>query len=125
ELDFFSIGSNDLLQYLMAADRNNASVKQSYNPYSQAFIKSLSQTVEAAKNNNISLSLCGEIGSDPDFLPILIGLGLRKISIAPSQVLKIKRLLSKLTIEKCEKLVRKIKTIKSEKEIKTIVEIGE
>lgn len=84
--DFGSIGTNDLIQYLFAIDRNNERVAGDYNPDKPMFWKLLGQIADAAGKHDKLLSLCGEIGGQPQFLPKIIDLGIRSISVSPRQV---------------------------------------
>ena len=80
EVDFFSLGTNDLVQYLLAVDRINNQIAYLYEPHHPAVIRALSHVFEVSKQKNIEITLCGEIAGDPHFLPLLIGLGLNKFS---------------------------------------------
>ena len=80
EADFFSIGSNDLLQYFMAADRGNPAVAALYNPLHPPFLRFLKSIIDAARANGKWIGLCGEMGGDLRCLPLLAGLGLDEIS---------------------------------------------
>lgn len=82
-VDFFAIGTNDLIQYSLAADRNNKSVSELYSPLHPAILRMLRFVVASADAAGKPVSLCGEMGGDPTLLPILIGLGLRRISASP------------------------------------------
>ncbi len=105
ELDFFSIGSNDLLQYFMAVDRANASVAGLYNPLQPAFLRLLKQIVDGAHARKKWIGLCGEMAGQTRFLPLLVGLGLDEISVAAPDIAAVKYELSRLTVDDCRRLL--------------------
>lgn len=85
EIDFFSIGSNDLTQYLLAVDRDNAKVTRHYNSLNPAFLRGLDHVVREVHRHGKWIGLCGELGAKGSVLPLLVGLGLDEISMsAPS-----------------------------------------
>jgi phosphoenolpyruvate-protein phosphotransferase (PTS system enzyme I) len=88
--DFFSLGTNDLVQYTLAVDRNNDKVAQYYIQYHPAVICLIKQTVQSAKQAGIPISICGEMASDLMFVPLLIGLGIEELSINPSKTAEVK-----------------------------------
>jgi len=89
-LDFVSIGTNDLTQYTLAADRTNPHLAKQYPALSPAVIHLIALTISQCKHANVSVSLCGELGSDPQVLPLLVGLGLDELSINPANLLDVK-----------------------------------
>lgn len=91
KIDFLSIGTNDLVQYLMAADRNNEAIGDLYSPLHPAVLKLLIQVIETAQTNATPVSVCGEIAGDPHFVPILLALGLTELSLHPSTLLEVRR----------------------------------
>ena len=108
ELDFFSIGSNDLLQYCMAADRMSARLGALTNPLQPAFIRLLKLAAEEAREQSKEISLCGEIGGQARFLPLLVGLGLNKISAAAPAIAGLKAELSRLNQDRCRQLIEQV-----------------
>jgi phosphoenolpyruvate-protein phosphotransferase (PTS system enzyme I) len=95
--DFFSIGTNDLVQYVVAVDRTNQKVQELYEPAHPAVFRLLLKTIEAARRNKIPVSICGELSGDPMFTLPLIGLGMRDLSMAPSLIPRIKRFVRSIT----------------------------
>ena len=105
EADFFSIGTNDLMQYLLAIDRTNERVAHLYRPLHPAVLRVLKLIVDAAKEANIDVSICGEMAGDIDFTPILLGLGVSVLSMNMGSIPKIKRLVRELHQSECEALL--------------------
>jgi phosphotransferase system enzyme I (PtsI) len=88
--DLYSIGSNDLVQYVMAASRDNPHVAPLYNPGNPAIQALIRQVVAVAAKRGVEISLCGDMASDPAYLPALLSLGLRRLSVAPAQLGSVK-----------------------------------
>ncbi len=86
EVDFLSIGTNDLTQYCLAVDRTNEQVSPLYDPYHPAIIRLLKQIVDAGRSRNIEVCICGEIAGDPEYFPILLGLGVTELSMNPHSI---------------------------------------
>jgi len=107
EVDFASIGSNDLCQYLCAADRVNVSVENYYQSYHPAMFALIKKIVAAFDDAGKPVSLCGEIGGDPGACALLIGLGLRKLSMGAASVAAVKRAVALLTIKKAKETADK------------------
>ena len=106
--DFFSIGTNDLTQYVLAADRNNQKFGDDYNYFHRAVVLLIKNVIDAAKKNNIPVSICGEMASDPNAIPILLGLGIRMISVNIDKLLTIKKLISKYSVSDQVKQLKKV-----------------
>jgi len=98
--DFFSIGSNDLTQYIMAAERGNSSLINFSDPLNPAVLRSIHMAIQEAHKNGIEISVCGEIGSDPHGIAVLIGMGIDKISLNSGKIPEIKALIRKLDKKK-------------------------
>lgn len=103
-VDFFAIGTNDLIQYALAVDRNNEHVADLYQPLHPAILRMLRQVLAAAAAAGIEVELCGEMGGDVRLAPLLVGLGLRRLSMAPRQVPAVKTLIRSLTLAEMEQL---------------------
>ncbi len=102
--NFFSIGSNDLIQYTLAADRTNDRVSHLYEPTHPAIIRLIKITVDAARKHGIWASVCGEIAGDPVLAPLLIGLGVDKLSAAPTLVAPVKYMVRRLKLSEAQAL---------------------
>ncbi|WP_028773864.1 phosphoenolpyruvate--protein phosphotransferase [Shewanella waksmanii] len=105
-IDFISIGSNDLTQYTMAADRGNPSFMADYPSLSPAVIKLIAMAINQAKAADVHTSVCGEIASYPPALACLVGLGVDELSVNPSALLETKQNLNKLSLNQCQKLAQ-------------------
>jgi phosphotransferase system enzyme I (PtsI) len=101
---FFSIGSNDLIQYTLAADRTNEKVSYLYEPTHPAIIRLIKMTVAAAHRHGIWVGVCGEIAGDPTLVPLLIGLGVDEFSTAPARVAQIKYMIRRLKLTEVREL---------------------
>lgn len=108
QADFFSIGSNDLTQYLLAVDRNNPKVARYYHYAHPALWLLLRQIVEQVHQSGRWVGLCGELAAEPRFLPLMLGLGLDEISVSPSRIGECKTQLSRLNAGSCQQLLTRI-----------------
>jgi phosphotransferase system enzyme I (PtsI) len=88
--DFLSIGSNDLIQYVMAASRDEPAVANLYRPHDPAVLELIRRVVEVASGQGREVSLCGEMAADPALVPLLLGAGLRRLSVAPAAIGRVK-----------------------------------
>jgi len=104
EVDFFSIGTNDLVQYTLAVDRMNEKVAYLYDYFNPAILRLVKYTIEAAHNEGKWVGMCGDMAGDQIALPLLIGLGLDELSMDVSSILRIKRLIANLNFNSCKQL---------------------
>ena len=113
EVDFFSIGTNDLIQYTLAIDRVNVHVSYLYNPLHPAVIRMIKTIVEAAHINGIEVAICGEMAGEPLYLPLLLGLGINQLSMNPLCILRIKKMLSAITCSAAQEIVKALDQFKT------------
>ncbi len=104
EVDFFSIGSNDLIQYTMAVDRVNEKVASLYEPTHPAILRLIRAVVEAAHNNGIWVGVCGEMAGEPIFTPLLLGMGIDELSAASSSLPRVKEVIRRLKLSEAQEL---------------------
>jgi phosphotransferase system enzyme I (PtsI) len=121
EVDFFSIGTNDLVQYTLAVDRTNERVANLYTPTHPAVIRLIRDVIRAARRHRTPVSCCGEAASEPDFALLLMGLGLRTLSVTASSIPHLKRLIRSVSIAQCERIARQALSFDSEAQIATFL----
>ena len=118
EVDFFSVGTNDLVQYLLAVDRINNQIAYLYEPHHPAVIRSLKHIFDVSKEKKIEVTLCGEIAGDPHFLPLLIGLGLNILSATGTLLPELKFFGRRFSSQEAQNLMKQIEPMKRPSEIK-------
>ena len=104
KVDFFSLGTNDLVQYTLAIDRNNEHVARLYEPTHPAVLRLIADTARAAERNGIWTGICGEMASDLRYIPILIGLGVEELSMSPIAIGHARRLIRKISMSDAERI---------------------
>ncbi len=104
EVDFFSLGTNDLIQYTLAVDRVNEKVAHLYQPLHPTILRLIDNVIKAAHRENIWVGACGEMASDPLGMAVLLGLGVDELSVAPTSILEIKKVIRNLSWEETQKL---------------------
>jgi phosphotransferase system enzyme I (PtsI) len=104
EVKFFSIGSNDLIQYTMAVDRVNEKVANLYEPTHPAILRLIRACVEAAHNNGIWVGICGEMAGEPLYAPLLVGMGLDELSVAAASLPRVKEVIRRLKLTEAQEL---------------------
>ena len=117
DVDFFSIGTNDLIQYTLAVDRGNELVSTLYSSADPAVLRLIRTVIQDAHKAQIDLSICGEMASEPEYITLLLGMGVRTISLTPPMIPEIKQIIRSVTIEDCNNVVRKILGMNSERQI--------
>ncbi|HEY4731120.1 MAG TPA: phosphoenolpyruvate--protein phosphotransferase [Myxococcales bacterium] len=121
ELDFLSLGTNDLVQYVLAADREDESTAPYYQPLHPAVLRLIESVVEAARSAGRELSICGEMAGDPLHTALLLGLGLRELSVAPGQMLEVKNAIRRTRLEDARQLARIALELGSASEIEALL----
>lgn len=117
EVDFFSIGTNDLIQYTNAVDRNNERVASLYSPASPAVLRLIRMVIETGKATGTPVSICGEMSSDPLYIILLLGLGIEHISVIYQSIPEIKKIIRSVTITKAERLVDIIYSVQNRDDV--------
>lgn len=117
EVDFFSIGTNDLVQYVLAVDRMNEQIAHMYHPYHPAVLRMIRMTVEAARSAGIDVSVCGEMAADERSLPLWLDLGIRSLSMSPQALLKVKHRTLNTTAEEARQVAAACYTMRTSHEI--------
>ena len=118
ECDFFSIGTNDLIQYTVAVERGNEKVANLYTHFHPAVIKLIKSAIDGAHKNNILCGMCGEAAGDPSFIPLLVGLGLDELSMNANKILQARKLIRELNFNDCQKLADEVLKLNSSEGIK-------
>ncbi|GMU38062.1 MAG: phosphoenolpyruvate--protein phosphotransferase [Phycisphaerae bacterium] len=117
EVDFISIGTNDLLQYLVAVDRGNEEVSRFYDPSHPALLRTLADVVSACTKAGRDCSLCGEMAGSPLYALFLLGIGLRSFSMAPANIPEIKKLIRLATVAQARRVARRALTFETERQV--------
>jgi phosphotransferase system enzyme I (PtsI) len=116
-VDFFSIGTNDLIQYTIAVDRVNERIAHLYEPSHPAVLRLINMVGEAAHKHDIWFGICGEMAADIELTPLLLGLGVDELSVSPSLVPRVKSAIRGLAREECRALVKEVLELDTPSEI--------
>ncbi len=117
EVDFFSIGTNDLIQYGLAIDRGNKQVAHMYQPLDPAVIRMIKHTADVARANRIPVHMCGEMAGRPLHAPLLLGLGLNELSMNPQAIPLVKRMIRSISLAESKKMVKKVLSLRTAREV--------
>jgi phosphotransferase system enzyme I (PtsI) len=117
EADFFSIGTNDLIQYALAVDRINERIAYLYEPAHPAVLRLLKTIIEAGHAKKIWVGICGEMAADPIFTPLLVGLGMDEISASPVMIPEIKKIVRSLSYVDAQEITKFVMTLRTGVEI--------
>ena len=120
-VDFFSIGTNDLVQYTLAADRGNKKLIKLYRELHPAVLRLIQNTIEAAETAGIPVSLCGEMARVPEHVPLLIGMGLTRFSVATQSLPTVRRLVSRLDYHECKALANRVAKLTTTERIEALL----
>jgi phosphotransferase system enzyme I (PtsI) len=118
EVDFLSIGTNDLLQYTLAVDRGNKEVANLYTASDPALLKLINMAVQSAIRGEVPISLCGQMSGSPTYTMLLLGLGLRQLSVPPSALPEIKKICRSVSIAQCAAVSAKALTMEHARDVK-------
>ncbi len=121
--DFFSIGTNDLVQYALAVDRTNEQTAYLYEPGHPAILRLIKETIDAAHRNNIPVSVCGEMASEPAMALLLVGFGVDELSMPFLNILQIKKLVRSINYEEAQKVAEKAMTLSTGKEVEEFAQL--
>ena len=121
EVDFFSIGTNDLLQYSLAIDRVNEHVAYLYEPLHPAALRIIKNIVDAAHNAGIAVGVCGEMAGEPEYALILLGLGLDQLSMNALSILKVKKIIRSIKYAEAQKIAETALTFATAQEVEKFI----
>jgi phosphotransferase system enzyme I (PtsI) len=110
-VDFFSIGTNDLIQYTLAVDRTNENVASLYSASDPAVHKLVRAVIKAADRNGVAVNVCGEMSGDPIYTMLLIGMGLRQLSVTPHGIPEIKKIIRSITLADAKKVAARVQRL--------------
>jgi len=122
EVDFFSIGTNDLIQYTTAVDRMNEKISHLYNPFHPALLRLVKMVIDNAHKENKWVGMCGEVAGDPKLIPILIGMGLDEFSMSPISILRARGIIRNISQEKMKDLAGQVVNLPTAKEVEKFIE---
>jgi len=122
EVDFFSIGTNDLIQYTTAVDRMNEKISHLYNPFHPALLRLVKLVIDSAHKENKWVGMCGEVAGDPKLIPILIGMGLDEFSMSPISILKARGIIRNISQDKMRDLAEQVINLPTAEEVENFME---
>lgn len=122
EVDFFSIGTNDLVQYTLAVDRMNEQIAHMYDPFHPAVLRLIRYTVQAAQQAGIMVGVCGEMAGDPRAVPIWLALGVNKLSMSSRSIPRVKAAVRRSTVEQCKRIADRVFESGTKEEIEMVLE---
>ena len=120
-VDFFSIGTNDLIQYTLAVDRGNAQIAHLYNPFNPAVLRLIQRTIQSARERGIWAGMCGEMASDPYAAVLLLGMGITELSMSAPSIPRVKEMIRSVTMAQAKELLAEVMKMEHGVEIRTYV----
>jgi phosphotransferase system enzyme I (PtsI) len=117
EVDFFSIGTNDLIQYTLAADRTNEAVASLYNPGDPAVLRLIDNVVQAARKHDVTVNVCGEMSGEPLYTMLLLGMGLRQLSATPHSIPEIKKIIRSITLDEAVEVAHEVMRLETARDV--------
>jgi phosphotransferase system enzyme I (PtsI) len=117
EVDFFSIGTNDLVQYTLAADRTNEQVASLYSPSDPAVLRLIQRVLDAGRQAKILVNVCGEMSGDPIYILLLLGMGLRQLSATPHNIPEVKKVIRSITVGEAEQIAREVARLETARDV--------
>jgi phosphotransferase system enzyme I (PtsI) len=117
EVDFFSIGTNDLVQYTLAADRNNEHVADLYTPSDPAVLRLIERVVAAAAAQGVEVNVCGEMSGDPLYTLLLLGMGIRRLSLTPQNIPEVKKIIRNATLDDARRVAAEAMTLETARDV--------
>ena len=122
EVDFFSLGTNDLVQYILVADRGDPAMEPYYRPAHPALLKIIRSVTKTIDSETKDLAICGEIAGDPFYFELLLGLGLRCFSVVPTEILEVKKIIRSVSVSEAERVTRRALTMSTALEVEDFLE---
>ena len=119
EVDFFSIGTNDLIQYVLAVDRSNKDVAGLYTASDPAVLRMINIAVTEARKNDVPISMCGQMCGNPMYTMFLLGLGLRSMSVTPAAIPEVKQVCRRVSIPQCQRVAERAVEFESARAVRT------
>lgn len=119
EVDFFSIGTNDLIQYTLAVDRGDPAVANLYRAGDPSILRLIRNVITAAAKYHIPVSVCGQMSSDPMFVPLLVGMGLRQLSVTPHAIPELKEVIRNLTLAKAQRIASRSESMEVARDVES------
>jgi phosphotransferase system enzyme I (PtsI) len=117
EVDFLSIGTNDLAQYTLAVDRSNEYVAELYQSCDPAVLRLIQRSVEVADRAQVPIAVCGEMSSNPARALLLLGLGVRHLSVPPSALPNVKKAIRSVTVEQCREIAERVMKLEAARDV--------